>query len=70
MRTWQPWIGCGYCHSTTLPIARQPPKIATEPRPKKLLEQVDDAIRLMHYPPRAEETSIRRIKPFILTLWR
>jgi hypothetical protein len=26
-------------------------KMSTEPRPKKLLEQVDDAIRLMHNSP-------------------
>jgi hypothetical protein len=36
-----------------------------EPPPKKLLEQVSDAIRLLHYSMRTEETYIRWIKRFI-----
>ena len=39
---------------------------AMEPRPKKLLEQVDDAIRLMHYSPRTGETYAHWIRRFIL----
>lgn len=40
--------------------------MATEPRPKKLLEQVDDAIRLMHYSPRTGETYVHWIRRYIL----
>jgi hypothetical protein len=39
--------------------------MSTEPRPKKLLEQVDDAIRLMHYSSRTEESYANWIKRFI-----
>ena len=39
--------------------------MSTEPRPKKLLEQVDDAIRLMHYSPRTEESYVDWIRRFI-----
>jgi ABC-type nitrate/sulfonate/bicarbonate transport system substrate-binding protein len=39
--------------------------MSTEPRPKKLLEQVDDAIRLMHYSLRAEESYANWTKRFI-----
>ena len=40
--------------------------MSTEPRPKKLLEQVDDAFRLMHYSPRTGETYVHWIRRFIL----
>ena len=36
--------------------------MSTEPRPKKLLEQVDDAIRLMHYSPRTEKSYVDWIR--------
>jgi len=39
--------------------------MSIEPRPKKLLEQVDDAIRLMHYSPRTEETYVHWIRRFV-----
>ena len=39
--------------------------MSTEPRPKKLLERVDDAIRVMHYSPRTGETYAHWIKRFI-----
>jgi len=39
--------------------------MSTEPRPKKLLERVDDAIRLMHYSPHTGETYAHWIKRFI-----
>ncbi len=45
---------------------RQIGEKAMEPRPKKLLEQVDDAIRLMHYSPRTGETYAHWIRRFIL----
>ncbi len=37
-----------------------------EPRPKKLLEQVSDAIRLKHYSPRTEDSYVHWIKRFEL----
>jgi hypothetical protein len=37
-----------------------------EPRPKKLLNQVRDAIRLKHYSYRTEESYIQWIRPYIL----
>lgn len=40
--------------------------MSTEPRPKKLLERVSDAIRLMHYSPRTGETCAHWIRRFIL----
>ncbi len=40
--------------------------MATEARPKKLLEQVSEAIRRKHYSPRTEETYVHWIKRFIL----
>lgn len=40
--------------------------MATEPRPKKLLDQVSEAIRRKHYSPRTEETYVHRIKRFVL----
>ncbi|MDW8319456.1 MAG: site-specific integrase [Anaerolineae bacterium] len=39
--------------------------MTTEPRPKKLLDPVNEAIRRKHYSPRTEETYIRWIKRFI-----
>lgn len=36
-----------------------------EPPPKKLLERVSDAIRLLHYSPRTEESYANWIKRFI-----
>ena len=39
--------------------------MSTEPRPRKLLGQVDDAIRLMHYSPRTEETYVHWIRRFV-----
>ena len=39
--------------------------MCTEPRPKKLLEQADDAIRLMHCSPRTGETYVHWIRRFI-----
>lgn len=38
----------------------------TEPRPKKLLDQVRDAIRLKHYSYRTEQTYVQWIRRFIL----
>jgi len=40
--------------------------MATEPRPKKLLDQVSEAIRRKHYSPRTEETYLHWIRRFIL----
>ncbi|MEM4302228.1 MAG: phage integrase N-terminal SAM-like domain-containing protein [Candidatus Caldarchaeum sp.] len=40
--------------------------MATEPRPKKLLDQVSEAIRRKHYSSRTEETYVHWIKRFIL----
>lgn len=37
-----------------------------EPRPRKLLDQVRDAIRLKHYSYRTEETYVYWIRRFIL----
>ncbi|MCS6842760.1 MAG: phage integrase N-terminal SAM-like domain-containing protein [Caldilineales bacterium] len=39
--------------------------MTTEPRPKKLLDPVSEAIRRKHSSPRTEEASIRWIKRFI-----
>ena len=41
--------------------------MSTEPRPKKLLEQVDGAIRLMHYSLRTEESYANWVRRFILS---
>ena len=41
--------------------------MCTEPRPKKLLEQADDAIRLMHCSPRTEDSYANWIRRFILS---
>jgi len=38
----------------------------TEPRPKKLLDQVRDAVRLKHYSYRTEQTYVQWIRRFIL----
>ncbi|WP_439343570.1 phage integrase N-terminal SAM-like domain-containing protein [Vacuolonema iberomarrocanum] len=37
-----------------------------EPRPKKLLDQVRDAVRLKHYSYRTEQTYVQWIRRFIL----
>jgi hypothetical protein len=37
-----------------------------EPRPKKLLDQVRDAIRLKHYSYRTEQTYVQWIRRYIL----
>ena len=42
--TSQPPSSCRCLNSTTVLIARQAPENGTEPRPKKLLEQVSEAI--------------------------
>jgi hypothetical protein len=39
--------------------------LVSEPRPKKLLDQIRDAIRRKHYSPRAEECHVHWIKRFI-----
>jgi hypothetical protein len=39
--------------------------MSTEPHPKKLLEPVDDAIRLLHYSRRTGETYVHWIRRFI-----
>jgi len=49
----------------TAPASVKPFEKAREPRPKKLLEQVSDAIRLKHYSPRIEESCVHWIKRFI-----
>ncbi|MGD1949245.1 MAG: phage integrase N-terminal SAM-like domain-containing protein [Leptolyngbyaceae cyanobacterium] len=38
----------------------------SEPRPRKLLDQVRDAIRLNHYSYRTEETYVQWIRRYIL----
>ena len=48
--------------SQAAPVSMPSP---TEPRPKKLLEQVRDAIRRKHYSPRTEQSYINWIKRFI-----
>ena len=40
--------------------------LPTERRPKKLLDQVRDAIRRKHYSPRTEESYVQWIKRFIV----
>lgn len=40
--------------------------LATQQRPKKLLDQVRDAIRLKHYAYRTEETYVQWIRRYIL----
>ncbi len=37
-----------------------------EPRPKKLLDQLRDVIRLKHYAYRTEETYVQWVKRYIL----
>ena len=37
-----------------------------EPRPKKLLDQVRDAVRLKHYSYRTEQTYVQWIRRYIL----
>ena len=39
--------------------------LVSEPRPKKMLDQVPDAIRRKHYCPRTEESHANWIKRFI-----
>jgi len=40
--------------------------MSTEPRPKKLLDQVRDEIKRKHYSPRTEESCANWIKRFII----
>ena len=44
----------------------QPERITKGPRPKKLLEQVRDAIQRKHYSPRTEESYIHWIKRYVV----
>ena len=41
--------------------------LVSEPRPKKLLDQVRDAIKRKHYSPRTEESYVDWIRRFILS---
>lgn len=41
-------------------------KTQTEPRPKKLLEQVHDIIQLKHYSPKTGESYANWIRRFII----
>ena len=52
-------------HYRTVPSPCQTIERAMEPPPKKLLEQVSDAIHLLRYSPRTEETYVHWIKRFI-----
>ena len=52
-------------HYRTVPSPCQTIERAMEPAPKKLLEQVSDAIHLLHYSPRTDETYVHWIRRFI-----